>query len=360
MDTATRAHGRALLALSITILGLALPGAAHAAITGSSLTGDSTPVGCAENPTCILSQDEVGGDVTNNVVPEAGTITGFTFRHVTGDVAFVVLRQTQSGFSVVDSTNYVTGSGNDEEEPYSLTSGIAVQAGDFIGLALATGATVGARDATGEDTNLLELTDATSPVLVANDQAAELFLQATWEPNEGGTGPDTGPDLGGDSGGDSTAVPDPLAALKAGARPKVAISGKSVRASKKYSVTITVRNPNGYRVKGTLALKSKGLKLGKKSFSIAPESSKSVKVKLSGKARRRLARRRVLKAVATAAFKGPIGKPGSARKSVKIKAPERPRKRTQNRGGGGGLFRPPLCVPHIEYDADGWAHAIPC
>jgi hypothetical protein len=369
MGIMARAHGRATLALSITILALALPGAARAAITGSDLTGASAPIGCAQNATCILSQNEIDGDVFANVVDDDGVIDGFTFRHVTGDVAFVVLRQnTNDSFQVVDSTNYVTGSGSDEEESYTLDTPIPVQRGDFIGLALDTGATVGARDATGESTSILEFTDANPPVLEASDVESELFLQASWQANEDpdpGPGPDPGFDFGGGDDGSVTATPDPLAALKAGARPKVRISGKAARASKKYSVSITVRNPNGYRVKGRLSLKSKGLKLGSKAFSIAPESSKSVKVKLSGRARSRLARRRKMKVTASATFKGPIGKAGSARKSLTVKAPKRPkpRRRAPSGGGGGGgnPFTPRIfCVPHIEYDANGWAHAVPC
>lgn len=364
MGLPLRAQGRALLFLSTLTLVLAAPSAAHAARTGSLLFGNSSPITCAENTSCILSQGDVDGDPSNNVVSEDGTITDFTFRHVDGDVAFVVLRQTGSGFSVVDRTNYVTGSGDDEEESYNVT-GVSARAGDFIGLALAPGASVGARDATGDTgTNVLEFTDANPPALVADDQAAELFLQATYEPNDTSPPPDdSGFDFGGDT---SSAEPDPLAALKAGARPKVTISGKAVRASKKYSIRITVRNPNGYGVRGKLSLKSKGLKVGSKSFAVAPESTASVRVKLSRKARSRLARRRTLKATVSASYKGPIGKAGSSKKRVTLKAPKRPKPRRRRPsgggggGGGGGLFRPPLCVPHIEYDANGWAHAVPC
>ncbi len=143
------------------------------------------------------------------------------------------------------------------------------------------------------------------------------------------------------------------------------ILGKSVRASKKYSVKVTVKNPNGYRVKGPLALKAKRLKLGSKAFSIAADSTKTVTVKLSRKARSRLARRGKMKVSARAVFKGPIGKAGSVTKTLTVKAPPKPKRKVRRPspgggGGGGGLFRPPICVPHTEYDADGWAHAIPC
>jgi hypothetical protein len=368
MGNRGRAHGGAIIAVAAAILvALILPGVAQADTIGSPLFGDSAPVGCAENNTCILTQGRLDGDVFNNVVSEDGTITGFTFRHVTGDVKFVVLREEgASDYAVVGSTDAITGSGDDEDEAYTLTPGIPVRQGDFIGLALDENATVGARDATGEDTNLLELTDSETPVLAADDRSVELFLRATWEPTETdpGPGPGTDPIFEDDDGGSfSTAVPDPLAALKAGARPKVKISAKAMRASKKYSVAITVRNPNGYRVKGKLSLKAKGLKLGSKAFSIGAESSKSVRVKLSGKARRRLGRRRKMKVTASASFKGPIGKAGSAKQSITIKAPKRPKpkKRTPSGGGGGGgLFPTPFCVPHIEYDANGWAHAVPC
>jgi hypothetical protein len=223
---------------------------------------------------------------------------------------------------------------------------------------------VGARAAgASEGTDLVEFTDEGSPDVAANDQKAELFLQATYEPAETGPGPD--PDLGFDDGSDLvTPTPDPLAALKAGQKPKVRILGKSVRASKRYSVKVTVKNPNGYRVKGRLALKAKRLKLGSRTFSIAADSTKTVTVKLSRKARSSLARRGKMKVSAVATFKGPIGKAGSVKKALTIKAPPKPRRKARQPstggGGGGGLFRPPICVPHIEYDANGWAHAVPC
>ena len=364
MGNRIHAYGRALLTLTVFMIALALPGAAQAASTGSDLIGTSSPVTCEENPTCILSQGDVGGDPLNNVVREDGTITNFTFRHVTGDVAFVVIRSNGGGsFSVVGATDYLTGSGDDEEESYTLRNGIAVREGDFIGLALDTGASVGARAAAGEPTDLIEFTDEQSPEVTANDQAAELFLNATYEPADAGPGPD--PDQGSDDGALITPTPDPLAALKAGQKPKVRILGKSIKASKKYSVKVTVKNPNGYRVKGKLTLKAKRLKLGSKAFSIAADSTKTVTIKLARKARSRLARRRKMKASASASFKGPIGKAGSVTKTLTVKAPPKPKRKVRRPspgggGGGGGLFRPPICVPHIEYDADGWAHAIPC
>src|SRR5687768_9421423 len=137
MGNRGRAHGRVIVVVMAILVGMALPGAARADTIGSSLFGDSTPVGCAENATCILTQGSLDGDPLNNVVSEDGTITGFTFRHVTGDVRFVVLREEgASGYAVVDSTNTLTGSGNDEDEAYTLTPGIPVRQGDFIGLAL--------------------------------------------------------------------------------------------------------------------------------------------------------------------------------------------------------------------------------
>ena len=353
--------------MTIATIALLVPGAAQAATTGSALAGTSSPVTCAANPTCILSQGDLGGDPLNNVVRENGTITGFTFRHVTGDVAFVVLRSAGGGnYSVVGSTGFLTGSGDDEEESYSLPSGIAVKEGDFIGLALDTGASVGARAAAGESTDLVEFTDEQSPSVAANDRDAELFVRATYEPADTGPGPDPDPDLGFDDDDEEdldTPIDDPLAALKAGRRPAVRILGKSTRASRKYSVRVTVKNPNGYRVKGRMTLKAKRLKLGSKAFSIAAESTKTVTIKLSRKARSRLARRGKMKARASATFKGPIGKAGTVKKTLTIKAPRKPKRRVRRPstgGGGGGLFRPPICVPHIEYDANGWAHAIPC
>jgi hypothetical protein len=302
-----------LLAFLVIILALALPGAASAATIGSNLDGTSSPLGCEIEPTCILSQNELEGDIEANVFSQPGTVTGFTFRHVTGAVAFVVLRMTDNGgYTVVKATSAVTGSGRDERQTYLLKPGIHIRQDDFIGLALAPGASVGARDAEDEETTLLELANGPAPILLNDEEAAELFLQASWVPSATDLGPTYGL---------VSTVPDALASLRAGERPTVRISTTRVRASKRYSVAIAVRNPNGYRVKGRLSLRRRGRKLGSRAFSVRAHSSRSVRVTLSRRARRLLARRRKLRVTARAFVRGPIGRAGRASRRITITAP---------------------------------------
>jgi hypothetical protein len=270
-------------------------------------------VGCDVDPTCILAQDELDGSFETNVFSQPGTVTGFTFRHVTGGVTFVVLREANDGgYALVKATSAVTASGRDERQSYVLKPGINVRGGDFIGLALASGATVGARDAEDEETTLLELANGAAPALLNDEEAAELFLQAGWTPSAADLGPTYGL---------VRTLPDALAPLRAGERPRVRISARPERASKRYSVAIVVSNPNGYRIKGRLALRRSGRKLGSRAFSLRPHSSRSVRVRLSGRARRLLARRRKLSVTARAFVRGPIGRAGRTSQRITIRAP---------------------------------------
>jgi hypothetical protein len=293
---------------------LALPGVAEAEVTGSSLAGISEPLGCSGDAPCILSQGELDGDPDANVFSEPGTVTGFTFRHVTGRVNFVVLRQTDDGdYVLVNSTTAVTGAGADEEQTYTLRPGIHVRQDDFIGLALAGNATAGVGAAAVEDeTYLLELTVAPHPALVSDETLSELFLQASWDPSATDLGP---------TYGTVTALPDPLAALRAGARPHVRISARAVRASRRYSLPIKVTNPNAFRVTGRLSLRLRGRKLGARPFSLRPGASRSVRVRLSRKARVLLRRRRKLAVTVSAFVRGPIGMAGRTTQRITIKAP---------------------------------------
>jgi hypothetical protein len=299
-------------ALLLTGALLALPGVAEAAVTGSSLAGISEPVGCSGDAPCILAQDELDEDPYANAFTQPGTVTSFTFRHVTGRVNFVVLREAFDGaYELVNSTTAVTGSDADEQT-YTLRPGIHVREDDFIGLALAGNATAGTRDAADEFTNLLELTVAPLPDLVSDTISSELFLQARWDPSATELGP---------TYGTVTAMPDPLAALRAGARPHVRISARAVRASRRYSLPIKVTNPNAFRVTGRLSLRLRGRKLGARSFSLRPGVSRSVRVRLSHKARVLLRRRRKLTVTASAFVRGPLGMAGRTTQRITIKAP---------------------------------------
>ena len=107
--------------------------------------------------------------------------------------------------------------------------------------------------------------------------------------------------------------------------------------SKRGAGAITITNPNGYALKGTLSLAAGKLKLGKAKVSLARGATKAFKFKLSRKALRRLRKKRRLRAIATAKLKGPIGKTATIKKRVTLKAPPKPkRKKKRRRSGGGG------------------------
>ena len=71
-------------------------------------------------------------------------------------------------------------------------------------------------------------------------------------------------------------------------------------------VSVRLTNPNGYKVKGKLTLTRKGRKVGsKRLLDRLAAAQKTVKVKLSGRARRALRRAGKLKLKASATVKGP-------------------------------------------------------
>jgi len=322
------------LGLATVVAGmLALPAAANAVDIGSSnldMSPDGT-LGCTDaTSSCIQTQDEVDGDESVNVVPSNGRIiTRFRFRAASNAVALTILRQTQQGLAQVGGTVDAQGSGQDEVQ--SFTTHIAVRPGDFIGLKLGPGASLGALE--GDlGTNVFELSDANPPQVINGTGPYELLLDARVEPDRDGDGRGDlteDPDRG-------SPRPDPLAALRGGKKPGARILGKRFKVSKRGVLRMKIANPNGYKLKGKLRLSAKGLKLGTKAFSVRGKGRKKVTIKLPRKGFRALGRRRALNAVAKATVRGPIGKSGTVKKRVRIKAPPKPKPKPKRRGGGGG------------------------
>jgi hypothetical protein len=309
---------------------LAVPASASAAEIGSDLQGAQVQISCGTGNACILTQDTIGGDSSVNVAPAAGRLTSFRVKGAVGSFRFVVLRVSGGSLSVAHQTPELTGEGAGSDESYTFTSPLAVQAGDFIGIQISATGEVGARDATADgDTNLAQFS-ADGTLTREPDGPFELFLSATFVANTAATPPVTRTP--------ATTRPDPLAALRAGRRPKVTVGGGAVTVSRKGVALIALTNPNGYAVKGSLSLAAGKLKLGKGKVSLAARANGRVRVKLSKKALRRLRTRRRLRATATAKVTGPVGKAGVTRKKLTLKAPARKRKRraAPPSGGGGG------------------------
>ncbi len=284
---------------------------------------------CADNDLgCVVLQEQEHGNFNVNVVPSAGRLTAFSVRGASGLYSLRVY--SGSNGDLVDESGVASGDGTDTVVTHPLTPSIPVQAGDFIGLALSDSSRVGIRAPVAEaGTTLLEFPLAGG--LAQDNGPYELFLSATFQPNVVST-PVVPPVLP-----KPIPVPDPLAALRAGKRPTATLAGGTLKISKRGGGAITLTNPNGYTLKGTLSLASGKLKLGKARVSLAPRATKAFKFKLSRKALRRLRKKRKLRAIATAKLKGPIGKTGTIKKRVTLKAPPKPKpKRKKRRSGGGG------------------------
>ena len=309
-----------------------MPASASAVEIGSDHSGSTGVVWSCDNGAgagagCIVYQEQELGDFNVNVVPSAGRITAFSVRDTAGPFRLRVFHSNgsdaaQSGEAVGDGTNAVV--------TYTLTPPITVQAGDFIGIELGDTSEVGVRDASGDSPTTRLLEYALGGAL-QDDDDVELFLSATVLPNS--SGPFIPPFV------PKKVIPtiDPLAALRAGKRPSAKVAGGTVSISKRGAGSITLTNPNAYALKGTLSLTAGKLKLGKARVSLAANATKAFKFKLSRKALRRLRKKRRLRALATAKLKGPIGKTGTIKKRLTLKAPVKPkrRKKAKRKTGGG-------------------------
>lgn len=315
------------MALAIT---LALPTTASAVEIGSDHSGGGSQGWFCASPSvqCVVIQDTVRGDPNNNVVPGNGRITRFSVRRADGQFAFYVLR---GAGTVVGSTSLIDpGPVSDSVTQFTLTPPINVQAGDFIAILLDNGSAIGVRDAATDPGGTL-LREYNTSLVEQDNGAFEAYLSATFEPTP--VSPPVNPLP---TNPIVTAIPDPLAALKAGKRPTARIAGGTVSISKRGAGSLTLTNPNGYVLKGTLSLAAGKLKLGKARVNLAANATKAFKFKLSRKALRRLRKKRRLRATATAKLKGPVGKTGTIRKRLTLKAPAKPKRKKKRKSGGGG------------------------
>lgn len=305
---------------------LALPASASAVEIGSDHSGGGALQWSCLNAgaQCVLIQDTIRGDANNNVVPSAGRITAFSVRRASGNFAFYVLRG--SG-AVVGNTSLIAGTGSDSVTQYTLTPPISVQPGDFIAILLDNGSSLGVRDAAA-DTPPTVLREYDTTFAEQDDDSVEAYLSATFQPNVV-----SNPVIPPVVNNPVQAVPDPLAALRSGKRPKATIAGGALVVSAKRVASVEIANPNGYALKGSASMVAGKLKLGKIKVSLGPNATKTFKMKLSAKAMRRLRRKRRLRATLTAKLKGPIGKAGVTRKKLTLKAPPKKKRKRRRRGG---------------------------
>ena len=319
---------------------LAAPGSALAAVEiGSESLSSSADVtlGCTSGP-CIQTQEQTDGDFNVNVVPSGGRIiTGFKVRYATGNFALTVLRQSGATTTRVAGTTFVPGSGTDTVQAFDTH--IAVQPGDFIGLRLASGASMGAENG-GAGTNAYELSDAANPAVIDAAEPYDLQLSATVEADRDNDGladdsedPDGGfPQQPKPPPPPPPPPPDPLAELKAGKKPGLAISRSRITVSKNV-VSLKVANKKAYRLSGRVKLRRRGKTVGSRRYSLSAGKSGRVRIRLNRATRRVLARRRRIKLGVVASVKGPIGKTGTSKRNVTVVLPRKKKKRKKTSGG---------------------------
>ncbi|MEA2330997.1 MAG: hypothetical protein QOH58_1135 [Thermoleophilaceae bacterium] len=315
-----------VLPVAVVAVLLAAPAGAQAITIGSDSLGSPAgdTVQCGTYDPCVLIQDDIGGGLIR--VPSGDWIvTSWRTRGASGSMALEVLQPTGGTSSSLEGTfksesAEVLGAGGGSVQQFPTR--LPASGGDMIGVAIDAAGGIGA-NAAGPGTTFYEA-PPTANFTTNLSGTYELLLQATLEPDSDGDGfGDATQD--GCSTSPSTqgacpqppGPPDPLAALRAGKKPKVTISKSKVGAPKGV-VAVVLNNPNGYRVKGRLTLTRKGRKVGSRSYSIAAGDQRAVKVKLSRKARRALKRAGKLKLKASATVKGPIGKRGSSKGSFTV------------------------------------------
>ncbi len=107
--------------------------------------GETTPLGCIENPTpntalCTIAQTRLDG--TPIVAPRDGVVRGWAVRGASGDVSLQVIRER-------DGRSFLVGFSEPERisdpGPHAFPTDISLAAGDGIGVGLGPGATIGSR-----------------------------------------------------------------------------------------------------------------------------------------------------------------------------------------------------------------------
>ncbi len=331
------------LVLVVGILGsLAVAGPAQGATTiGAPDMQDvnlSGSVGCSVAATCVFTQVELRGDPAQAEVPSAGVITSYSVRHASGSVRLQVYRG--ASLDRVATTADANHLGGDTIDTTNVR--VPVAAGDLIGVRLAVGSKIGIYG--GEPSNGLYEGSDTNPLGVGVFTNEQLLLSAVVEPDADRDG--LGDESQDPDGGSPPPVkpkppvaPDPLAALKAGKLPAIAVAGKAFTASKSGAITIPVSNPaTGYAVSGAITLKAGKAKIGSARYSLPAGGKKTVKVKLAKKARAALKRRRKVKATASISVEGPVGRTATVKRKITIKPPPKKKKNARRPAGGNDSY----------------------
>ena len=309
----------------------ASPASAATTVGSPSLSSSgSTPVTCSTFP-CVLVQDQIAGA---DVATPKGVITSWSVRNAGGTIALRVLRgrRDESVEGELHATNVSesadeTGSGSDSA-PQSFGSRQPVEAGDYIGITLVSGSSVGDLASSGDQLFEVDGDLALTDVDSTSPENFEALFSARVEPDADGDGfgdesQDACPSRADVQAACPVASPPPpfvppapafvppppafVPPASTAATAKVRLGSRSAT-FKRGKAAIKLKNANAVGVKGKLSLKLGKKVVGSRSYSLAAGVAQAVKVKLAKAARKRIGRRGKVKLSLIVTAKGATGK----------------------------------------------------
>jgi hypothetical protein len=295
----------------------------------------------------VLGQIE-GADVAT----PKGVITSWAVRKATGPVALRILRSRPGEFEAgelhatnVHETPDETGIGSDNFQIFDAHEPVA--AGDYIGITLVTGSSIGFLNS---GSNQLFLVDGDLEVGDVDDDTSddyEPMLSANVEPDADSDGYGDETEDGCPSNASTHGacpvftppfVPPVVAKVSTAATRKVSVGSRSTTL-KRGRAAIALKNANSVGVKGKLKLKLGKKVVGSKAYSLAAGATGTIKVKLARTALRRIARRGKVKLSLGLTAKGATGKTFKTTSKLTVKRAKKARKKkrkAKKKQGGGG------------------------
>ena len=364
-----RYEARAILRLAVALAVLATPSvfaspAAAATPVGSPhLSSASTGDLFCDFFPCVLVLDRVDGV---DVDTPKGVITSWSARKATGTVALRVLR-TRPGEFVSDQLHAAnvsespdeTGGGSDAVQTFDTHQ--PVEQGDYIGVTLVTGSSIGYLVGSSGD-QIFEVDGDPNAGNVDNPTTRnkgpdnfEPLLLARVEPDADGDGfgdesedacPSNAATQGACPAGPATTsappfVPPFVAPVSTAATKRVTLGSRSAT-FKRGKASIRLANPNAARVSGKVKLRLGKKLVGSRAYSLAAGASGTITVKLANAARERIRKRGKVSLSLSLTAKGATGRSfkTTAKLTVRKAAKPKPKKPqpTEEKDDGKGAF----------------------
>lgn len=337
--------------LSTLVVGAA-PAAAATTVGSSNLSSSSvsTPITCSAFPSCVLVLDQVDGAAVGT---PKGVITSWSVRNASGTIALRVLRgrgafvDDQLHATNISESLDQSGSGSDTA-PQRFDAGQPVEAGDYIGITLVSGSSIG--DLHGSDDQICEVNGDLgvfyNDVESTTPETFEPLLSATVEPDADGDGygdenEDACPSSAATHGTCPVFTPPPPPPASTAATRKVGLGSRSA-SFKGGKAAIKLTNANAVGVRGKLKLKLGKKVVGSRAYSLAAGAAGTIKVKLAKAARKRIAKRGKVKLSLSLTAKGATGKTFKTAAKLTVKKPpkkaKKKRKAKKKQGGGGSAL----------------------